>query len=1454
MKFIYNQSKKLWGLIASIMLLSAQVGSAQNTITTTFANNNGSGIVTFNFVNNSGTAVIITEIGSISGSTNASLPVEAYYKTTPVSGAIGTGGINAANGWTQFGSGTISSVANTSTTTAQAFFPTASSSLTTIIIPNGATYGIAVGASDLRYSTLTAGTYTETAGGCSIVTGTNVGYGGTVASPTNHPRGFIGYVNFIPATPCTNPPALGVVAAPDSVCANVAFNLSATGATIGTGMSYQWQSATAAAGPWTNIAGATNVTSTVTSGISSASYFRLQSVCSGGSPVYSNEKHITIKTVTECYCPPNSAAATINTISNVATTGGSTNISQASGSSAYTNYVATQIVSTPQNTSFNLNVTIPASSSNTMLAVWIDWNQDGVFDNTAAGGEKVYVSTTPALSFSTIINVPATALPGNTRMRVRSEWYLNGAPTDPCYTTDYGETEDYGVNVIALTPCTNPPTPGTISGVDSICPNIPFTLQATGTSLGTGLVYQWQSAAAAAGPWTDIVGANGLFYYNTGITTATFYRMRAVCSSGSPVYTPEKGITIKAVNNCYCAPTYATGCADDDDIKDVTLIGATQTLSNLNTPCPATGYQDYTTSTTLAIPDLMPTVIYNGTVTTNYTSASEYVTIWIDYNNDGTFQATEQAASFGPISNTSTGAYTITVPATTTPGIRRMRILLNWNTPPTDPCGAYSYGETHDYLVNILALAPCTNPPSAGTVTGPATICANVGFTLNNSGASTGSGITYQWQIATAAAGPWTDITGATNPYSYSVTGITVPTYYRLKVVCSSGTPIYSNEQAVAISAILDCYCTPTYTDGCQYDDDIDDVTLVGASQTLSNLNTPCPTSGYENYFNSTTLAVADMMPTVTYNGTVTTNYSSANEYVKIWIDYNNDGVFDVATEEAASFGPISNASTGAYTITPPATATAGIRRMRVMLVYGSMPTTPCGSYSYGETHDYKVNILPLTPCTNPPTAGTISTDTTICPNIAFTISGTGFSVGSGMTYQWQSATAAAGPWTDIAGATVPNSHSVTGITAPTYYRLKVVCNTGTPVYSNEHAVAISSVLDCYCTPTYTFGCGSGDDIKDVTLIGQTLTLSNLNTPCPASGYENYTTSTTLAIPDLIQGSTYNGTVTTNYSSVSEYVKIWIDYDNNGVFDMATEEVAAFGPISNTSTGAYTITVPTSATPGIRRMRVMLVWNSSPTDPCGSYSYGETHDYNVQIGAGCTAPVVDLGANQNICANGTFTLDAGAFTDAEYTWSTGATTQTIDVNTPGTYWVSVSTGINCVDSDTIQVGTAPMPSGNGMDVTFNTPSFTFLVAGAQNVTTYEWNFGNGVTSTETNPNYTYPANGTYTVTVTISNECGSVTFTQTITVTGASINKLDLDANALKLYPNPTNHTVTLENESNYKMKNVVITNVLGQQVLSMPVNSNKKSIDISGFTSGLYHVKIEFEEGTVTRKLEVLK
>lgn len=79
-----------------------------------------------------------------------------------------------------------------------------------------------------------------------------------------------------------------------------------------------------------------------------------------------------------------------------------------------------------------------------------------------------------------------------------------------------------------------------------------------------------------------------------------------------------------------------------------------------------------------------------------------------------------------------------------------------------------------------------------------------------------------------------------------------------------------------------------------------------------------------------------------------------------------------------------------------------------------------------------------------------------------------------------------------------------------------------------------------------------------------------------------------------------------------------------------------------------------------------------------------------------------------------------------------------------------------------------------------------------NLTSFEWDFGDGNTDTVNNPAmHTYSAPGTYTITLTQTNPCGSFTSTQVITITGIS-EMGDFASRLLKAMPNPANGVTTV--------------------------------------------------------------
>lgn len=166
------------------------------------------------------------------------------------------------------------------------------------------------------------------------------------------------------------------------------------------------------------------------------------------------------------YCTPTPNYTTIEPITNVTFAGiNNTTSALVGGTPSYENF--TTIIGTANREStypISLNANTDGAFSH-YFAVYIDWNQDGDFND----AEEKYFTTSAGLIFvnsnngsgtpaTGSITVPATAKLGNTRMRVKSAYYtatgILAEPAftnfgNPCVTTGstFGQVEDYTINV-----------------------------------------------------------------------------------------------------------------------------------------------------------------------------------------------------------------------------------------------------------------------------------------------------------------------------------------------------------------------------------------------------------------------------------------------------------------------------------------------------------------------------------------------------------------------------------------------------------------------------------------------------------------------------------------------------------------------------------------------------------------------------------------------------------------------------------------------------------------------------------------------------------------------------------------------------------------------------------------------------------------------------------------------
>ncbi len=77
--------------------------------------------------------------------------------------------------------------------------------------------------------------------------------------------------------------------------------------------------------------------------------------------------------------------------------------------------------------------------------------------------------------------------------------------------------------------------------------------------------------------------------------------------------------------------------------------------------------------------------------------------------------------------------------------------------------------------------------------------------------------------------------------------------------------------------------------------------------------------------------------------------------------------------------------------------------------------------------------------------------------------------------------------------------------------------------------------------------------------------------------------------------------------------------------------------------------------------------------------------------------------------------------------------------------------------------------------------------------------------------------------------------------------------NYLNVYPNPTNNNLTIESE-NALMKDIYLYNAMGQQVKHVSINANQSNIEVNNLPIGMYILKINTNQGVLTRKIQIMR
>jgi len=250
---------------------------------------------------------------------------------------------------------------------------------------------------------------------------------------------------------------------------------------------------------------------------------------------------------------------------------------------------------------------------------------------------------------------------------------------------------------------------------------------------------------------------------------------------------------------------------------------------------------------------------------------------------------------------------------------------------------------------------------------------------------------------------------------------------------------------------------------------------------------------------------------------------------------------------------------------------------------------------------------------------------------------------------------------------------------------------------------------------------------------------------CAPAGLSSYLWSTgaTTRCVNLNTSGTYTVTITDANGCTSSCSQ---------AFTVNAAPVCAItGPASVCAGGSATWCAPAGLS--------SYLWSTGATTRCINLNTSGTYTVTITDANGCTStcsqaftvnplPVCSITGPASVCAGGSATWCAPAGLSS-YLWSTGATTRCVNLNTSGTYTVTITDANGCTStcSQTLTINQAPVCSisGPGLICAGSTASW----CAPAGMSAYLWSTG------ATTRCVTLNTSGTYTVTITDANGCSS---------------------------------------------------------------------------------------------------
>jgi hypothetical protein len=195
---------------------------------------------------------------------------------------------------------------------------------------------------------------------------------------------------------------------------------------------------------------------------------------------------------------------------------------------------------------------------------------------------------------------------------------------------------------------------------------------------------------------------------NDGVSATASASSPTICS-GSVTSLSLDISSSNAAPTTYCTVNAATSSSSYFD--SFTTTGAITNITNSGSGFATAGYGNYTN----LVAKVNPGQTFN--FNTSLIGTTVGVSIWADWNRNGTFETTEKV--YGTTGYVSTASGAITVPAGTAYGYTRMRIMLDWNnSAPSNPCSIGTRAEVEDYSFLVVPTPTAYSWSNGSTVVG----------------------------------------------------------------------------------------------------------------------------------------------------------------------------------------------------------------------------------------------------------------------------------------------------------------------------------------------------------------------------------------------------------------------------------------------------------------------------------------------------------------------------------------------------------------------------------------------------------------------------------------------------------------------------------------------------------------------------------------------------------------